>query len=160
MKEKKLYLPYLFSALARASFEGKLALIEGDIQRTIYFRQGKVVNVVSQLQEETLGRCLLDEGKITQEAYHQLLEQIIKTGQSAGQLLISSGALNPQEVFLALERQVKRKLLNCFKMSDFGFDLTRGPVPPARGRRGEQLLFLQRAAHLGHHQGGRADRGR
>ncbi len=128
-EERKLYLPYLLSALSQASFEGELTLIEGDLQRIIFFRSGKPVNVISRLQEETLGRILVEEGKISPGDYNQLLNQLVKTRKPAGELLISMGLLGPQDVFLALEFQTCRKLLNCFRMADFGFSLEQKPVP-------------------------------
>jgi tetratricopeptide (TPR) repeat protein len=133
-EERKLYLPYLVSALAEASFQGALGLMEGDVQRTILFNAGKPVNVLSRLQEETLGRILLDEGKISTEDYNRMLDLMVQTGQHAGEVLISMGLLGPQDVFSALEFQTRKKLLNCFKMEDFGFSLEEKPVPP------EQLI--------------------
>lgn len=129
-EERKLYLPYLLSALSRASFEGELTLMEGDVQRVLLLRDGKPVNVISRLQEETLGRILLEEGKISSMEYNQLLEQLVKTRKPAGELLIFMGLLGPQDVFLALEFQTRRKLLNCFRMVDFGFSLEQKPIPP------------------------------
>ena len=129
-EERKLHLPYLLEALQRASFDGELTLIEGDVQRIILLRGGKPVNVISRLQEETLGRILLEEGKLSSVDYNQLLEQLVKTKKPMGELLISMGLLGPQDVFLALEFQTRKKLLNCFKMVDFGFSLEQKTVPP------------------------------
>jgi hypothetical protein len=129
-EERKLSLPYLLSALARASFEGGLTLMEGDVQRIILLRGGKPVSVVSRLQEETLGRILLEEGKISSADYNRLLNQLVKTKKPAGELLIGMGLLGPQDVFLALEFQTRKKLLNCFRMVDFGFSLEQKPIPP------------------------------
>jgi len=129
-EEGKLHLPYLLEALQRASFEGGLTLMEGDVQRIILLRAGKPVNVISRLQEETLGRILLEEGKLSSTDYNRLLDQLVKTKKPAGELLISMGLLGPQDVFLALEFQTRKKLLNCFKMVDFGFSLEQKPIPP------------------------------
>ena len=128
-EERKLYLPYLLNALQRASFEGDLTLMEGDVQRIILLRGGKPVNVVSRLQDETLGRILLEEGKISSTDYNKLLDQLVKTKKPAGELLISMGLLGPQDVFLALEFQTRKKLLNCFRMVDFGFSLEQKSIP-------------------------------
>ncbi|MFC1654235.1 tetratricopeptide repeat protein [Myxococcota bacterium] len=129
-EERKLYLPYLLNALQRASFEGGLTLMEGDVQRIVLLRGGKPVNVISRLQEETLGRILLEEGKISSVDYNKLLDLLVKTKKPAGELLISMGLLGPQDVFLALEFQTRKKLLNCFRMVDFGFSLEQKSIPP------------------------------
>jgi len=129
-EERKLYLPYLLSALSRASFEGELTLMEGGVQRILLVRGGKPVNVISRLQEETLGRILLEEGKISSVDYNKLLDQLVKTKKRAGELLVGMGLLAPQDVFLALEFQTRKKLLNCFKMVDIGFSLEQKSIPP------------------------------
>lgn len=128
--ERKLYLPYLISALWEASFDGALTLMEGDVQRIVLFHQGKPVNVRSLLQEETLGRILLEEGRINADQYQQMLDGMVKTRQPAGEILVAMGVLGPQDVFLALEYQTRKKLLNCFRMTDFGFDLEKSTTPP------------------------------
>ncbi len=98
-------------------------MIEGDVERTVLFRSGAPVSVSSRLQDETLGRILLNEGKISSEEYDKLLATMVQTHQRAGEVLIALGLLGPQEVFSALEYQTRVKLLNCFKMMDFGFSI-------------------------------------
>ena len=51
--------PHLLGALAEACFEGSLGLWEGKVRRSVIFFEGMPVNVISGLQEETLGRILL-----------------------------------------------------------------------------------------------------
>jgi tetratricopeptide (TPR) repeat protein len=107
-----------------------LGLSEGKVQRSIIFFEGVPVNVISGLQEETLGRILLEEGKITADDYTGLLDEMVASHKSCGELLVSMGLFEPSEVLAALELQVRRKLLNCFKMVDFGFQLADKLVPP------------------------------
>ena len=121
----------MLSYLERAQFTGVLTLLEGEQERAIYVNQGKPVHVRSPLVEETLGRLLLDEGRISPSHYEQLLELMVHTGRQAGELLISIGALGPHEVFSALEHQTCIKLTNCFRMVNFGFSLQSQAVPPA-----------------------------
>ncbi len=129
-EERKLYLPYLFSALGRSSFDGGLSLVEGDVERIVLFKSGVPVSVSSRMQDETLGRILLKEGKISCDEYDKLLGTMVQTRQRAGEVLIGMGLLGPQEVFSALEYQTRVKLLNCFKMIDFGFSIQEKKVPP------------------------------
>jgi tetratricopeptide (TPR) repeat protein len=122
--------PYLLGALAEACFEGSLQLQEGKLQRSVIFFEGMPVNVISGLQEETLGRILLEEEKISKEDYARLLDEMVESHKSCGELLVSLGFFEPQEVLSLLELQVRRKLLNCFRMGDFGFELQDKLVPP------------------------------
>jgi hypothetical protein len=122
--------PYLLGALAEACFEGSLRLQEGKVQRSLIFFEGMPVNVISGLQEETLGRILLEEGRITPEDYSRLLDKMVESHKSCGELLVSLGFLKPGEVLSTLELQVRKKLLNCFKMANFDFELQDKLVPP------------------------------
>jgi tetratricopeptide (TPR) repeat protein len=121
---------HLLSALADACFEGSLVLSEGKMQRSVIFFEGMPVNVISGLQEETLGRILLEEGQITADDYARLLDEMVESHKSCGELLVSMELFEPGEVLAALELQVRRKLLNCFKMVDFDFNLADKLVPP------------------------------
>ena len=122
--------PHLLGTLAEACFEGSLRLQEGKVQRSVIFFEGMPVNVISGLQEETLGRILLQEGKLSAEDYSRLLDEMVETQKSCGELLVSMGFFEPTEVLSALELQVRGKLLNCFKMGDFEFELQDKLVPP------------------------------
>jgi tetratricopeptide (TPR) repeat protein len=122
--------PYVLGALAEACFEGSLQLQEGKVLRSVIFFEGMPVNVISGLQEETLGRILLEEERITPEDYARLLDKMVESHKSCGELLVSLELFEPGEVLSALELQVRRKLLNCFKMADFDFELQDKLVPP------------------------------
>lgn len=122
--------PYLLGALAEACFEGSLRLREGKVERSVIFFEGMPVNVISGLQEETLGRILLEEGQLSQEDYARLLDEMVETHKSCGELLVSMKFLKPGEVLSALELQVRNKLLKCFRMGDFNFELQDKLVPP------------------------------
>ncbi|MBN2496559.1 MAG: tetratricopeptide repeat protein [Deltaproteobacteria bacterium] len=128
--EQKIHLPYLLSYLWQGSFSGTLHLMEGGVKRSILFHHGNPVHVRSQLQEETLGRILLDEKRIDEEQYARMLDIMVQTHRPAGEILISIGALTPQDVFNALEYQTYLKLTACFNMPEFGFDIEQGSVPP------------------------------
>ena len=129
-EEKKIFLPYLFVELARKQFEGRLVLMEGNVRRSVCFRAGRPVNVESNQQQETLGRMLLDQGRIDSGQYEKMLDAMMKSGKRAGEVLIQLGILDPQELFSALEFQCRLKLRNCFTMVDFGFLLERAAIAP------------------------------
>jgi tetratricopeptide (TPR) repeat protein len=129
-KRRFISLPHLLGALAESRFEGTLVLSEGKMERSVIFLEGMPVNVISGLQEETLGRILLEEERIAADDYTRLLDEMVASHKSCGELLVSLGLFEPGEVLSALELQVQRKLLNCFYMVDFDFSLVGKPVPP------------------------------
>lgn len=126
---KTIPLPYLLAALFRSGFTGKLRLEEGDMERTIVLNDGLPMQVQSSSQEETLGRLLLQEGKIDSEQYDRMLEEMVASAKPAGEVLIKQGVLGPHEIFSALEFQTLKKLSNTFRMVDFEYTLIDEPIP-------------------------------
>ena len=129
-QEAAIPLPYLMAGLHRVRFNGRMGLLEGDVERSVLFNNGQPVHVQSRLQEETLGRILLDEGTISLDQYNQMLETMVANRKPAGEVLISLGVLGPQGVFSALEFQTRKKLINCFRMADFHYAVLEEQVPP------------------------------
>jgi tetratricopeptide (TPR) repeat protein len=127
--EKKIALPYLLNAIAKSHFTGTLSLVESTVERVLFFHDGWSVHVQSRLQEETLGRILLLEKRITREQYERMLNDMLQTKKQAGEVLISMGALTPQEVVSALEYQTLKKLINCLGMRNYHYYLESKPVP-------------------------------
>lgn len=123
---------YLLGALARSDFSGTVSLRAGSVEREILVQEGLLVDVASSSQAETLGRVLLDEGRITAGDYGRLLEKMTFTRRSAGELLVQMGLVRADEAVTALGFQVRRKLLNCFRPQQVQLALSPGPVPPER----------------------------
>jgi hypothetical protein len=128
-EEKNNNLPYVLNAIAKSHFTGSMSLVEGTVERVLFFHDGWSVHVQSRLQEETLGRILLDEKRITREQYERMLDEMVQTKKQAGAVLIAMGALNAEDVVTALEFQTLKKLINCFSMRDFHYFLESKPVP-------------------------------
>jgi tetratricopeptide (TPR) repeat protein len=128
-EEKQNYLPYVLNAIATSHFTGTMSLVEGTVERVLFFHDGWSVHVQSRLQEETLGRILLSEKRITREQYERMLDEMVQTKKQAGAVLIDMGVLNAEEVVSALEYQTFKKLINCFGMRDFNYFLESKPIP-------------------------------
>ncbi len=130
MNSAKIHLPYVLGKLLWTDFEGLAELSHGEIQRTIVFYDGQPVNVWSLLQEETLGRMLVEQGKVSSKDYVRLIDMMVQTRKNAGEVLTEMGILQAHEVFMALEYQVHRKLLNCLKMRRLRLVLKKKKIAP------------------------------
>ncbi len=93
---------------------GVLKLENDRINKKIYFREGYPIFVSSNILNETLGRLLLKQGKISQEVYEKSLKEMVATRQKQGTILLEMGCLTPQELFDAIQFQVKYKIFDCF----------------------------------------------
>jgi CheY-like chemotaxis protein len=126
-------LPRLFYRLYLATFTGGLRLVSAASQRTVYFSGGLPVHVESQSLDESLGRILLDHGRITIEQYTASLAVMQQRGVRHGEALVDMGILSEPELLAALKQQVELKVVNTFAWREGGFRLEPGN-DFARGR--------------------------
>ena len=93
---------------------GRLVLVQEGMNKTIYTIQGKPVNVESSLRDETLGRYLVKQGKISEEDYERSVELMLKEGIKQGAALVKLGLLKPRELYQEVKAQTRNKILTAF----------------------------------------------
>ncbi len=106
--------PRLLNFLHETDQTGRLLLKHSGISKTVYVVQGLAVNVESSLRDETLGRYLIKQGKITEDDYKKSVELMMNQGVQQGASLVKLGALKPKEFYQAVKDQTREKLLTCF----------------------------------------------
>jgi tetratricopeptide (TPR) repeat protein len=110
--------PRLLNFLHEADQTGRLLLKHSGVSKTVYVVQGLAVNVESSLRDETLGRYLIKQGKITEDDYKKSIELMMEQGIQQGASLVKLGALKPREFYQAVKNQTREKLLTCFGWSE------------------------------------------
>lgn len=92
------------------------------VKKEIFFRRGLPVHVRSNLVSETLGRLLVEQGKINRKQLEESLLEMKRTGQLQGDVLVDLGFLNRPELDDALLYQERIKLSDVFGWEDGDFD--------------------------------------
>jgi CheY-like chemotaxis protein/tetratricopeptide (TPR) repeat protein len=107
-------IPYL------ASFgdAGVLSVVSGPIEKLVYFQGRRPVYVTSNVREESLGRVLLDRGRITEDQYRESLDRMRATGRRQGEVLMEMGQLTHHDLFDAIVEQARRKLVDLCGWTD------------------------------------------
>ena len=79
--------------------------------------------VDSTLQEETLGVCLLHDGKISKEVLDRSRGLMEKTGRKLGEVLLEIEAVSSNDLFIALKQHLQLKIVSCFAWDtgEYGF---------------------------------------
>lgn len=108
---------------------GILTLINGDVRKSIYFRDGKAVFASSNQEDDRLGNMLIRNGIITREENDNAVKMSKRLGKLYGSLLISLGYIKPKELFLQLKHQVKDVILDIFSWDDSEFIFRNVPPP-------------------------------
>jgi len=101
---------------------GKLALREGQLDRTILWKDGDIVFAASNSPEHSLGIFLLRNGKITEEQYEESKRRVTPQMRH-GKVLVQMGAISPKDLWWGVKNQVLEIIYSLFgwKTGEFAF---------------------------------------
>ena len=83
--------------------------------RTLYFEQGELVLIMSNLPQESLGELLVKKAVITASKLQEIRALMEKTKKKQGELLVEQGILTAFEMFELLKEQMNEKIIHCFQ---------------------------------------------
>ncbi|MEZ4234421.1 MAG: protein kinase [Polyangiaceae bacterium] len=81
----------------------------------IYFKGGRVVCVLGNVQRELLGARLVAQGDIRAEVLEQALLRSAQSGRRLGEELVLAGVLRPPTLLRAVAMQVEERLLDAVR---------------------------------------------
>jgi hypothetical protein len=114
--------PELLRSVLGSGETGVLTFRNGDVTKSVYLHQGRVVYAKSTNPDERMGESLLLRGKITVRQYLEA-SQLIRPGRRLGAVLVDMGALEPEDLLPAVEQHVKEILLDVFAWSHGEYEL-------------------------------------
>jgi curved DNA-binding protein CbpA len=118
-----------FTGLQRSNKTGILEIVSGTICKRVYIKDGDMIFAASNRDEDRLGDVLLKEKKITQEQYDQSVEEMKRTKQRQGTVLVRLGYLKPQELAWAVTHQIEEIIINLFVLKNGSFEFKEGDLP-------------------------------
>ena len=115
--------PVLLDAIHRAGLTCALELSLRQLRKRIVFDDGAPVECESNLLHETLGKRLVELGKLTEAQYQAALAESVKSGAQMGELLVQQGLVAPYELYRQLQASLAHKILDCFRWSEASYRL-------------------------------------
>jgi len=113
------------------TWSGQLAVVDGNVRKTLYFRRGDIRTAASNVPEDRLGAILFRYGMVSEEV---LADAVKATGASTrlGQLLVERGALTPHDLYTYVRRQIEEIFYSVLVMmrGNFYFFRTAEDVGP------------------------------
>lgn len=106
----------LLLGLQRTKKNGTLEVTSGSLVKKIYIQNGDIIFATSNSDEDSLGNILRREGRITEEQHENSLELVKKTGKQQGAALVELGYLAPRDLFSVFKSQVKKIIIDLFKL--------------------------------------------
>jgi hypothetical protein len=118
----RIQLPDVLSFIAMIRATGKLAVRQGQFDRTIIWKDGEIVFANSNSPEHSLGQFLLRNGKINQAQYDESKRRVTPTMRH-GKVLVQMGAISPKDLWWGVKNQVLEIIYSLFTWKDgtFGF---------------------------------------
>ncbi|HLL06522.1 MAG TPA: DUF4388 domain-containing protein [Myxococcaceae bacterium] len=124
-------LPLLLHALDAEERTCTLELKARQREKRITFEEGAPVACVSNLLHETLGKFLVEKGKLNEADYQKALSESIQTGQEMGALLVQKGLISPFDLYKQLQANLGLSLLDCFRWTEARYRLIADVDAPA-----------------------------
>ena len=107
----------LWSAM-RAGTTGAVHFESGKRKKVVVLENGMPLAVRSNLARESLGRRLLDAGRIDELAYSESVRRSKATGKRQGEILIQMAAITEAQLREVLEQQSEDKLTEIFSWTE------------------------------------------
>ena len=70
------------------------------------------------LLHETLGKYLVEKGKLSEQQYQETLVESINSGDKMSELLVKKGLVAPFDLFKQLQANLAHKILDCFRWGE------------------------------------------
>ena len=122
--------PLLLHALAIEERTCTLELKVRQREKRITFEDGAPVACSSNLLHETLGKFLVEKGKLSEADYQKSLAESVSTEVPIGALLVQKGLISPFDLYKQMQANMAMKLLDCFRWTDARFRLIADIDPP------------------------------
>jgi tRNA A-37 threonylcarbamoyl transferase component Bud32 len=123
----------LLSRLHVARSTGRLKVTRGDVVKSIYMRDGELILVDSNREEELLGTFLIQRRIIGQEQLQEGLARLHEWGGRLGDALVAVGAIPAHDIFRLLSDQLREKLLDVFTWPDGRYGYYENQEPETHG---------------------------
>src|SRR6266568_1244161 len=123
--------PELLRSLLGSGETGILTLRCGDLTKSIFIQQGRVVYAASNNEDERLGESLVMRGKITARQFLEA-SKLIRPGRRLGGILVEMEALDPEDLIPSVELQVRDILMELFDWTHGEYELVIKEMDPSQ----------------------------
>ena len=121
-------LPDLLRELQISEATGVLSLNSNRVRKALFFKNGRVVFGSSNVAGDRLGEVLLREEKVTREQNDLSLRAVSK-GKRQGRVLVEMGALSPDDLWSAVQSQVRHIAQSVFEWGEGQFHFEESALP-------------------------------
>ncbi len=107
----------IVALVAQAQWRGELAVVDDGTARSVFFEDGTVVGVATNVPAERLGETLYRAGVLTREQLDAALEMSRPGGKRFGEVLMELEFQRPEQLFPLMARQVEEVFYSVLQLS-------------------------------------------
>jgi len=107
------------------SLTGRVGFRKGDVEKVVFFDQGRPVFASSNEPGDRMGELLVREGKITAAQYERCQTHVAQSGRRMGEILVDFGYLKRRELLPAVRRHVEDLIYSLFGWDRGVYHITR-----------------------------------
>lgn len=126
---KTMQLAELLQWLSQSNKSGTLVIDDGDTEKKIYFKGGRVISSASTDPNEHLGHFLVSHGLIGEDELSKAIEMQERTGMLLGKILVTIGALEEDTLHRLLQRKAQESVYDLFTWPEGDFRFLDGDKP-------------------------------
>ncbi len=119
----------LLQWLSHSSKTGTLVMDNGEIQKRIYFRSGRIFSSSSTDPKEYLGHFLVSHGLITEVELAKAIEMQESNQMLLGKILVTIGAVSEPDLQRLLRVKAEESIYNVFSWAEAEFRFHDGELP-------------------------------
>ncbi|HEY1555527.1 MAG TPA: DUF4388 domain-containing protein [Kofleriaceae bacterium] len=135
--------PMLLARMFAQQSTGRVGFRKGDVEKLVYFDQGRPVFASSNEPGDRMGELLVREGKITAAQYERCQHHALSSGRRMGEIFVDFGYLKRRELLPAVRRHVEDILYSLFGWDRGHYRVHVDPTPS-----GERIRLSRHPAAL------------
>jgi CheY-like chemotaxis protein len=113
------------------SLTGRVGFRRDDVEKVVFFDQGRPVFASSNEPGDRMGELLVREGKITAAQYERCQTHVAQSGRRMGEILVDFGYLKRRELLPAVRRHVEDIIYSLFGWDHGHYHITRDEAASA-----------------------------
>ena len=122
-------IPCLIQSVSSTGDSGVLTLQDGDLQKSAYARDGKIVFARSNDPNDRLGEILLRQGLVSVRALEQCSNEVATSRKRLGGILVEKNLITPKNLIEGVRNQVREILHSMFQWTRGEYQFLKGPPP-------------------------------
>jgi hypothetical protein len=111
----------IVALIAQAQWRGELVLVDEGAVRSIFFDEGSVIGVATNVPDERLGETLYRAGMLTREQVEAALQATKSGGKRFGEAIMELEFQRPEQLFPMMARQVEEVFYTVLQLASGSF---------------------------------------